>query len=387
MQKVRRLHHIFLVLCLLSLGYLAGFLSSNNAQKTDLALFWQAWDVLDKQAMRSISPEQKVEGAVAGMVAALGDPYSSYFPLSDSEIFEQDLSGSFGGIGAELTERNGLLTVVSPLSGTPSQIAGLQSGDVILAIGGKPSTDLQFSQAIAEIRGEVGSVVDLEIQRKGMAESMKISIKRELITVHSVQYTVLANGVAYLQINQFGEDTAEEVRKSLLQAKQDGIRAVLLDVRNNPGGYLQSAVEIAGYFLPEKDLPSDLSNRPVVRERDRKGEEVVHRAQSGQVWQGPVVVLQNKGSASASEILLGALTEYGRAESVGQTSFGKGSVQQLQKLSNGGSIKVTVANWFTPKGTGIDGTGLKPTVFVDLSEGEIQSGTDSQVQAALRLFP
>lgn len=354
-------------------------------EKADLSLFWQAWGIVDRLFYGDTSTEARVDGAIAGMVAGLGDPYTQYLPPDDNERFQEDLTGEFGGIGAELTVKDGLITVVSALRESPAEAAGLQAGDILVKIGEEDATVMSLSQAIELIRGDVGSQVQLTVAREGASQPVVVTITRDTIVVESVEHEQVGN-TRFITVNQFGADTVELFEAALEEANRAGNQAVVVDLRNNPGGYLDGATKMLGMVLPEKgQLSGELRDRVAVIERGKDGEDERLIAKGKQVWKGKLVVLINKGSASASEIFAGAVKDYGRGQVVGTKSFGKGSVQQLEPLPNGGSLKITVANWYTPLGTSITDSGVLPDTEVTLGAEESLGVEDSQARKALEL--
>jgi carboxyl-terminal processing protease len=366
----------------------AGGAVTISGDRPSLATFWESWNILDKKFYGETSSEKRIEGAISGMVAGLGDPYTTYLAPKQDELFRSGLEGSFGGIGAELEVISELLTVVTPLQGTPAEKSGILAGDIILKIDGVETKSLSFLDAVDKIRGEKGTEVTLSIARAGKDEVFDVKVTRDTITVKSVSSENLGtNGeIAYIKLNQFGADTAKLFGEALQAAVDGNKKGVIVDLRNNPGGFLDSAITTIGMVLPE-EITSDnefLKARTAVRETYK------NRADSRQVATNapvaasiPMVVLVNGGSASASEIFSGAMKDYGRAKLIGQKTFGKGSVQDLVELENGGSIKVTIAHWLTPLGTEINKKGVLPDKEVILAEGEKISAQDSQVAAAL----
>lgn len=357
----------------------------------DFSLFWKAWNAVSSKYYGEANAGKRIEGAISGMVSSLDDPYTVYLEPSSNTLFQSDLEGSFGGIGAELNVKDGMLTVVSALSGTPAEKNGLRSGDIILEIDGTKTEGMNFNDAINKVRGEKGTQVVLTVGRSGSEEHLKITLTRDTIVVKSVVTESIGEGgsIAYIKVNEFGQDTADAFKVALEEAKASGKKGVIVDLRNNPGGYLDAAVRMVGMVIPES-VDSDkqvLSDRTAVLERSKDGKEHADTSSESPVWDdGKLVVLVNGGSASASEIFAGAVRDYGRAKLVGNKTFGKGSVQELQDLSNGGSIKVTVAKWFTPLGVGIDGKGLEPDEAVMLPNDAIPSSSDAQVSKALELL-
>lgn len=380
-----------------STGYVLGRRQTGNGvpgsavgatSSANFASFWQAWQIINQKFYGQPNAQKQEQGAISGMVAALQDPYTLYLPPTDDTIFRSDLEGSFGGIGAELVVKDGLLTVESTLQGTPAEKAGLKSGDVILAIDGTKTDGLTLDDAVTKIRGAKGTQVVLTVARAGNNDPLKISITRDTVVVPSVTTSSIGtdNQIAYIKVNEFGTTTFTDFQKAVQAAKDSGKKGMVLDLRDNPGGYLDTAADMTGLLIaqnPTGDTP--LQKRIVVEERYKDGTKTDHNATTDPILDSiPLVVLVNGGSASASEIMAGALRDYGRAKLVGDKTFGKGSVQELIDLDNkAGSIKVTVAHWFTPEGTGIDGKGLQPDIKVDLQANESSSDHDTQVQQAL----
>lgn len=354
-------------------------------EKADLSLFWNAWSVVDRLFYGEASTEARVDGAIAGMVAGLGDPYTQYLPPEDNERFQEDLTGEFGGIGAELTVKDGLITVVSALRESPAEKAGLKADDIVLKIDDTDATVLSLNQSIERIRGDVGTDVRLTVAREGESGPLVVTITRDTITVDSVEHEQVGS-VRFITVNQFGADTVELFEGALKDARTAGDQAVVVDLRNNPGGYLDGAIRMLGMVLPDKaSLEGELRDRVAVIERGKKGGDERLIAKGKQIWEGKLIVLVNEGSASASEIFAGAVKDYKRGTVVGATSFGKGSVQQLEPLPNGGSLKITVANWYTPLGSSITETGITPDVVVTLQDGETLGTADTQALKALEL--
>lgn len=397
-QKYARRATIFLSIFLLlfGVGYGGYYLGKNNidvvpGERTDLKYYWKAWDIISQNFYGTVDDKKRVEGSISGMVAGLDDPYTVYLPPAENELFQTDLEGEFSGIGAELTMKNGYVTVVAPLEGTPAEKSGLLANDIILEVDGAKTTDLTFNDVIAKVRGKIGTIVKLQIIRAGLDNPLEIEVTRDTIVIKSVKYETIgaSNEIGYLKINQFGADTTDLVAGFLDEVKTSGKKGLVIDLRNDPGGYLDTAVKVTGMLVPDK-ITSDqenLAKRVVVVEKDKSGKETKEVSREDAiVGEIPIVVLVNGGSASASEILAGALKDYGRAKIVGEKSFGKGSVQNLIDLGNGGSVKVTVAKWFTPLGTGIDGKGIEPDTVVELAAGEVISKSDSQVKKALELL-
>ena len=365
--------------------------ANGSLDGANFGVFWQAWNAIDANFFGKADAQKRLDGAISGMVSGLGDPFTDYLPPTQNKLFQSQLAGSFGGIGAELNVQNGVLIVVAPLSGSPAAGAGLKAKDVIIKIDGTDTGTLNFDDAVNKIRGPKGSVVALTIARQGTDKPFDVKVTRDIVTVKSVTTDKLgATGqIAYVKVNEFGQDTTALFQSALQNVKTAGAKGLVIDLRDNPGGYLQGAADDIGMLLPAtvtSDKPM-LAKRIAVQERFKDGHEQDDPAGSASVLPDlPTVILVNGGSASASEIFSGALRDYGRAKLVGSKTFGKGSAQNLFPLDNGGSVKVTIAKWFTPLGIGIDGKGLQPDETVDLAADAKPSTSDAQVQKALQLL-
>jgi len=349
----------------------------------DTSLLSQVQSILKQKYDGDIDIKKQAEGAAAGAVAALGDPYTIYLDAKANRELSDDLKGELSGIGIEVGEKNGKLTVIAPIDGTPAFKAGIKSGDFIAAIDGMDSKSLTIDEAVNKIRGEKGTDVKLTIVR-GSEAPREITITREVINVPSVSYEMKRGNIGYIKIRRFGEDTAQLVKSAGESLKSQGAKAIVLDLRDNPGGYLESSVEVASQFM-KKGM--------VVEERSRKSKTKVHNVEpGGTLTDIPLVVLINGGSASASEILAGALSDNGRAVLIGEKSYGKGSVQEVICLDGsnlfssncrGASLKVTVAYWYTPKGINISKEGIRPQVEVKLTDDDSNNSRDPQLQKAI----
>lgn len=344
----------------------------------NFALFWQTWNKARELYIGSSDPQEMVYGAISGMVASFGDPYSTFLKPSDNQKLAQDLSGEFEGIGAELTMQNNQVTVIAPLSGSPAEAAGIKAKDIILEIDGTSTAEMSLNEAVDKIRGAAGTKVKLKIFRSGVEKPLDFEIERQKITIESVTYkteTISGKKIATLKVSQFGDDTtslADKYAKQIIDDKADGI---ILDLRNNPGGYLDGSIQFASLFIP--------SDKIVVVEVDKQGERKEYKTNKAPILKDiPLVVLANGGSASASEIVAGALRDNGRAKIIGEKTFGKGSVQALEPLSGGAALKITIAKWLTPLGIEINGKGLSPDSEVKLSDEDKSAGRDPQLDAA-----
>lgn len=350
----------------------------------DMSEFWKVWQLLDQKYAKTASssepltPSQKMQGAITGLVKAYGDPYTMYFPPAEASAFNEDIAGNFSGVGMEVGMRDGLITVISPLPGTPAEKSGILSGDILVSIDGTSTKDMAVDTAVKLIRGPEGSIVKLSVYRKGDKAPKDISVTRAKIEIPNIK-TEKKGDVFTIALYSFNALSEQKMQEAMRAFKDSGTSKLVLDLRGNPGGYLQSAVAIASYFLP--------TGQVVVRESfSGNTPEQVYRS-SGNVVETltdkQMVILIDGGSASASEILAGALAQHNVATLIGNDSFGKGSVQELIDLQHGSSLKVTIARWLTPDGTSISLRGLKPTYVVDRTPEQRMAKVDPQMDAAL----
>ena len=339
--------------------------------------FWETWNIIHEQYVdQPVDDGKLIRGAINGMMQSLGDPHSTYM---DPETFKEanaDLSGSYEGIGAYVDTTNDYLTVISPIPGSPAEKIGLRPGDKIIAIDGEDMTGVDPELARRKVLGPAGSVVRLTIAREGEQNPLEFAITRAKITVKSVTGKMLDNGIAYVQITTFGDKTTLELKAALSELLAQNPKGLILDLRNNGGGYLQTAVEVASQFN-DKGV--------VLYEQYGDGKRTQYDViPGGLATEIPMVVLINEGSASASEIVAGALQDTGRAKLVGVTSYGKGSVQNWIPLSNDqGAVRITIAKWLTPNGRTINKKGLTPDVFVELTMEDYKAGRDPQLDKAV----
>lgn len=354
------------------------------AEEADLTEFWKVWHLLEEKfiaasSTESVSTEEKIHGAIEGMVAAYGDPYTVFLPPVESAAFAEDISGNFSGIGMEVGLRDGVVTVIAPLPDTPAERAGIISGDIITRIDGVTTEGMRVDEAVKMIRGEKGTEVKLSIYREGELEIREFTVVRDTITIPTV-VTEEVDGTFIIRLYSFNALAEMKMQEALREYVNSGARSMVLDLRGNPGGYLQSAVAIASYFLP--------TGKVVVREHyGENDEEKLYRSQGRTLREfapEELVVLIDGGSASASEILAGALKEHGVAVLIGETTFGKGSVQELVSLPDGSSVKITVARWLTPDGVSISDGGLAPDIKISRSAEQRLADIDPQQEAALR---
>ncbi len=360
-------------------------LNATPSQTADLSSFWKVWNLLKEkfvEAHSSSTPpttQQKVWGAIEGLTASYGDPYTVFMPPSEAKTFQQDIAGSFGGVGMEMGMKKGALTVISPLKRTPAARAGILSGDKIVGINGTSTEGMSIDEAVRLIRGPKGTTVTLIILRDGKIHTVKIV--RSTIQIPEIKYGLYKNtGVFDIALYTFSANSADLFDKALAAFKKSGSHKLIIDLRGNPGGYLNAAVDIASHFLPQGE-------KIVTEDYEGKQPNVVHYSLGyDDIPQGTkVVILINGGSASAAEILSGALQDHHIATLIGTHSFGKGSVQELIPV-DGGALKVTVARWLTPSGRSISNGGLTPNIEVKETQAQINAGQDPQMARAIQFL-
>jgi len=377
---------IIIAACILVLGIWLGctkfIYHVEKPAQIDFSLFWDAYNKLSEKFIDTskISDKKIIYGSIEGMTRSLGDPYTEFFNPDQAKKFQQDLAGSFDGIGVEIGIKKDLLTVISPLKGTPGQKAGLKSGDIILKIDGQDATSLTTTEAVDLIRGPKGTPVTITILRDGWTLPKDIQIIRDTIKVPSMEWSIKDGDAAYIQIYQFDEQLPADFSAAALQILNSSAKEIVVDLRDNPGGYLSVAQDIAGWFLPV--------GKVVTIEDFGKGKkQQIYKAEgNAQLSTYPVNILINQGSASASEILAGALRDNRGIKLIGTKSFGKGSVQEVIDLKDGSFIKVTIAHWLTPKGNSISEVGLTPDVKVEITDDDISQKKDPQLDKALELI-
>lgn len=338
--------------------------TDGQVQGADFSKYWEVWKRLERSFVdpSKLDYKEMTYGSMQGLAQSLGDPYTQYLPPVDNKQANEDLNGSFYGVGIELGYQDSSIAVVAPLKGTPAERSGVEAGDLILHIKDETkevdadTRGMSLTEAVRIIRGEKGVPVILTLYREGEAEPFEVTIVRDEIVVPSVELSYVTHEgktYAHLELHRFGGRTDREWSAKVAEIMSRKPAGVVLDLRNNPGGYLDGAVYVAGEFL---------TSGVVVEQRGRNDSQTYNVDRKGQLTSIPLVVLVNKGSASASEITAGALQDHGRAVIVGEQTFGKGTVQEVQDLSDGSSLHVTIANWFTPEGMGINEEGIKPDV-------------------------
>ena len=336
----------------------------------------QVYDLLRTNFDGELSEDKLLEGLKDGLVRASGDPYTEYFDAEEASAFNEGLTGSFTGIGAELGKDGQFVVIVSPLSGFPAEKAGLMPKDVIAEIDGENAFDISISDAVSRIRGEKGTVVKLTIIRNE-TERIEVEITRDEITIPSVEYNVRDDNIGYIKISRFGTDTTELVRAAAQEFVAKDVAGIIVDVRGNPGGLLDSSVDIASLWVEQgKVIVDQKQSGTSIDVQTAKGNPILSAI--------PTVVLINEGSASASEILAGALSDHGKATLIGETTYGKGSVQNLLQVGDGAELKVTVARWFTANGRNIDEEGIEPDTRIERSIEDFEAERDPQLNAAIK---
>jgi carboxyl-terminal processing protease len=336
----------------------------------------KVYDELRANYDGKLEESKLMDGLKKGLVEASGDPYTEYMPPEDAEEFNGQLNGTFEGIGALLGKNeNGNVIIISPIDGFPAKKAGLQPRDVIVEINGEDALSLTTDQAVDKIRGPKGTTVKLRIIRDGK-EDLKFDIVREEINIPSVESKTLDGNIGYIKISRFGDDTTTLTREAAEKFTSSGVKKIVLDLRGNPGGYLESAVDVSSLWLDNKTVLQEKRDGVVIKTYKSRGESPLLGL--------PTVVLIDEGSASASEITAGALHDNKAASLLGTKSFGKGSVQQPQTLDNGALLKVTIARWFTPNGKNIDKEGIQPDQKVERTEADYEAGRDPQLDAAVQ---
>ena len=387
-----------IIICLILAGFFGGLIydkvygspaivgelinrTVNQPKDVDFSQFWQVWDLLhdDYVDQGKLTNKELLYGAIEGLVNAVGDPYTVFLRPKESQKFIQEISGSFSGIGIEIGLRNNVLTVISPIKNSPAEKAGLLAGDKIIKIGDKSTADMKLDEAVNLIRGPRGTFVRLTYLRNGAKDSREVTIIRDNIKIPTVAWKILDGNIAHVQLFIFNKNVDIEFDKVAKEIAKSKTEKIILDLRNNPGGLLDSAINITGYFTDPGQV--------VTIERFGDGKENTFRTQPNGILKNyPLVILLNKGSASASEILAGALKDNRNVTIIGETSYGKGSVQEVKDLPEGASVKITIAKWFTPNNQSISEQGIKPDIEVKKTEEDVNTNKDPQLDKALEVI-
>jgi len=380
-------------LILIALSFVGGFYyhefifqeyykAAYSIDQIDFSLLKKAWDQVSANYVDQdkIDKTKMTYGAVAGMVEAIGDPYTEFFNPEEAKKLEDDIAGSFEGIGLQLGVKNNQITAISPIKGTPAEKAGLRPGDMILAVDKTPTADLSIDEVVNMIRGPKDTKVTLTISREG-EEAKDIEITRAIIKVPSMEYeikeTTDGKKIAHITLYQFSDSVYQDFKTATIDILNSNVSGIILDMRSNPGGLVNQATAIAGWFLDRGDL--------ILTEQDKNGEKTELTSNGPSSFASlPLVVLVNEGSASASEILAGALKDDRKATIIGTTTFGKGTVQKIVDFDDGSSLKVTIAKWYTPSGVRIQDTGIEPDIKVELTAEDYTQNKDPQLDRALQ---
>ncbi|MBU4466555.1 S41 family peptidase [Candidatus Parcubacteria bacterium] len=396
-QKLLKLVAVILLLCLgTGLGFYFGqeegerkavnqFFSQGageDVSNLDFTLFWETWQTLKEKFIdkTKFDNQKMLYGAIAGIVSSLDDPYTIFMNPEESEKFMEDVSGKFEGIGMEIGQKKGQLQIITPLEGTPAQRANLRAGDKIIKIDGVFTSDMTIDDAVSKIRGKKGTAVTLAIFREGWNNTKDFKIIRDVIEVPSLKWELIDDNIAYIELYQFSEKAGYDFKKASLEILNSSADKIILDLRNNPGGYLEVSRNIASLFMEKGSLVA-------IEDFGDKTESKKYITDGNNIFSSlPMVILINQGSASASEILAGALRDNRNIKLIGETSFGKGSVQEVKNLKDGSSLKVTVAKWLTPKGQSISDHGLVPDIEIEITDEDYQTDKDPQLDKAIEIL-
>lgn len=401
MEKILKTRLILTVIIFIILSFFAGiYIGDHNrpeiekivglsgketsvATNADFSPFWKAWNTINEKYPNpsDASDQNRVYGAISGLVGSLNDPYSVFFGPDEAKSFEEEISGNFTGIGMEVGMKDKILTVIAPLKNTPAYRANIKSGDKILKIDDVVTSSISVEKAIKLIRGEKGTSVVLTVFREGNKDPMEIKIVRDTINIPTLDTELRKDGIFVIKLYSFSANSAGLFRNAIKEFAMSGTDKLLIDLRGNPGGYLDSAVDMASWFLENGKVV-------VIEDYGNNGKQEVFRSQGYNVFSDKLklLILIDNGSASASEILAGSLQDHGRAKLVGAQSFGKGSVQEAIKITPNTLLKITVAKWLTPNGTSISEKGLTPDYKVDFTQKDFDEKKDPQMDKAVEVL-
>ena len=349
-------------------------------ENVDFSLFWNVWLLLEKKYPQEMDYQAMVYGAVSGMVDSLDDPYTTFFNPEEAKMFKEDVKGVFEGVGMEIGIRNDQLTVIAPLEGTPAQKAGFIPGDIIVKIDDASTRDISIEEAVKLIRGVKGTEVILTVFREDWSETKEIKVIRGVIKVPSLKWELKEDNIAYIRLYHFSEEANNDFKNIAVEILNSPAERRILDLRGNPGGYLQVAQDITGWFLEKGDIVTieDFGEEKEQRNYEARG--------NSRLLDYPIVILINQGSASASEIMAGALRDNRGVKLIGETSFGKGSVQEFDEFGDDSGLKVTVAKWLTPNGDYISEVGLTPDIEVEMTIDDYNEDRDPQLNKAIEIL-
>ena len=356
-------------------------------EAVDFSLFWEAWNLIHEKYVdrAELDTQKMVFGAIEGMVKSIGDPFTAFLKKEESKRLQEDISGEFAGVGIEIGIRDEVLTVIAPLEDTPAARAGIIAADKILEIDGESTAGIGLDEAVSKIRGRRGTKVALTISRKldGKEETKEVELIRDKIKIPTVKWGVIDSNIGHVRLFSFNQVAEAEFDKAVSELKKRGAdQKIILDLRNNPGGLLDLAIDLSSYFLEPGQVVVIEDFGGSAAEGSSQRDELKSRT-NGSLKNSKVVVLINKGSASASEIVAGALHDNRGVKLVGEKTFGKGSVQQVENLRAGTSLKITVAKWLTPKGRSISDEGIEPDIKVERTEEDIKEDRDPQLDRAI----
>jgi carboxyl-terminal processing protease len=366
-------------------GSVADFRLTNTAlvDQDQFDAFWKAWNILDEKYVEAASTtaEARVWGSIKGLAASYGDPYTVFFPPVESKSFQEDIAGNFEGVGMEIGIKDNQLQVVTPIKDSPAEKAGVKAGDMIIKIGEKATNDMAVDQAVKLIRGAAGTSVKITFLPKGASKTVERTLIRQVINIPTIETSTKPGGIFVIRLYSFSAQSANLFRGALREFVLSGNNKLILDLRGNPGGYLDAAWDIASWFLPA-------GQTVVIEDFGKNAEQKIYRSKGYNIFTNKLrmIILADGGSASASEILAGALQEHKIAKIVGTETFGKGSVQELVGITSNTSLKVTIARWLTPLGHNLSHAGLKPDYEVKISEKDVAAKNDVQLNKAIELL-
>jgi len=404
MLYIKKYNTVFSLLLVVLVSFFIGFSFGSNSSSgvgnvygvenkqlgmpnnvSDFSPFWKVWNVINEKFVpvytdEVASNDERTYGAIQGLAASLGDPYTTFFPPVESEMFESTIRGNFGGVGMEVGMRDGILTVIAPLKNTPAEKAGVLAGDKVIAIDDVPSQGLSIDEAVQKIRGEIGTSVALTILREDM-DPFEISVVRDTINIPTLDTELRGDGIFVISLYNFSAPSSDLFRGALREFVEYGSDKLILDLRGNPGGFLESAIDISSWFLK-------MGQVVVTEDFGGNKANVDHRSKGYNIFNDNLkfVILIDGGSASASEIVAGALREHEKATLIGKTTFGKGSVQELVEITPDTSFKVTVARWLTPDGNSISKGGVSPDMEVDYTKEDREADRDPQMDRAVEFL-
>ncbi len=388
-QKILLIGLVVIIPCAFLMGFWRGEMRCEicSPEDIDFTLFWKSYYKLQEKFVDQgkFDSQKILYGAISGMTKSLDDPYTTFFNPEEAKVFMDDVTGEFEGVGMEIGMRDGQLTIIAPIEGTPAQKAGLRAGDKIIKIDDTFSQGIDINEAIKLIRGSRGTEVSFSILRESQEELKEFKVVRAVIEVPSLEWEIIENNIAHLKLYQFSDKTNSDFREAAAEILKSPAQKIILDLRSNPGGYLQVASDVAGWFLEKGKVIVIESPKDRIEDFD---ENVIEYKSQGpeRLLAYPIVVLINQGTASGAEILAGALRDNRGIQLIGETSFGKGCVQEIENMDNGSILKITIANWFTPNGNLISDEGLEPDIKIEMTNEDYDQGKDPQLKKAIEII-